>query len=123
MSCAPGESRRARRRQRDAEPARPAQRVRRSLIAELTDALQRARRRTGCARRRAGERGKSFSAGRRSQLDAAHGGLLATRPTSPMPAALASMLHTLDRLPKPTSRVVQGPAYGGGIGLVAGCDT
>jgi methylglutaconyl-CoA hydratase len=37
-------------------------------------------------------------------------------------AGLAAMLHTLDRLPKPTVALVQGPAYGGGVGLVACCD-
>jgi methylglutaconyl-CoA hydratase len=37
-------------------------------------------------------------------------------------AALAKMLHTLDRLPKPTIALVQGPAYGGGVGLAACCD-
>jgi methylglutaconyl-CoA hydratase len=31
-------------------------------------------------------------------------------------------MHTLDRLPKPTLAVVQGAAYGGGVGLVACCD-
>lgn len=35
---------------------------------------------------------------------------------------LAELLHTLDRLAKPTVAVVQGPAYGGGVGLVAACD-
>jgi methylglutaconyl-CoA hydratase len=35
---------------------------------------------------------------------------------------LAALMHTLDRLPKPTLALVQGPAYGGGIGLVACCD-
>ncbi|MBV9655387.1 MAG: enoyl-CoA hydratase/isomerase family protein [Acetobacteraceae bacterium] len=37
--------------------------------------------------------------------------------------ALAQMLHMLDRLNKPTVGVVQGPAYGGGVGLLACCDT
>ena len=37
-------------------------------------------------------------------------------------AALAALMHTLDRLPKPTVAVVQGVAYGGGVGLVACCD-
>ena len=37
-------------------------------------------------------------------------------------AALAGMLHTLDRLPKTTIALVQGAAYGGGVGLVACCD-
>jgi methylglutaconyl-CoA hydratase len=36
--------------------------------------------------------------------------------------ALAGMLHTLDTCPKPTVAMVQGPAYGGGVGLVAACD-
>jgi methylglutaconyl-CoA hydratase len=35
---------------------------------------------------------------------------------------LAVMLRTLDTCPKPTVAVVQGPAYGGGVGLVAACD-
>lgn len=35
---------------------------------------------------------------------------------------LAEMLETLNHLPKPTVAVVQGPAYGGGVGLVAACD-
>ncbi len=36
--------------------------------------------------------------------------------------ALAEMLHALAAFPKPTLAVVQGPAYGGGVGLVACCD-
>ncbi|ONG54397.1 enoyl-CoA hydratase [Pseudoroseomonas deserti] len=35
---------------------------------------------------------------------------------------MAAMLHALDRLPKPTIALVQGSAYGGGVGLVACCD-
>ena len=35
---------------------------------------------------------------------------------------LAAMLHALDRLPKPVVALVQGAAYGGGVGLVACCD-
>lgn len=37
-------------------------------------------------------------------------------------AGLANLLFTLDRLPKPTLAVVQGNAFGGGVGLVACCD-
>ncbi len=37
-------------------------------------------------------------------------------------AALAHLMRTLDRLPKPTLAVVQGNAYGGGVGLAACCD-
>jgi len=36
--------------------------------------------------------------------------------------ALADMLATLDRLPKPTIARVHGPAFAGGTGLVASCD-
>ena len=36
--------------------------------------------------------------------------------------ALAEMLATLDRLSKPTVARVHGPAYAGGVGLVAACD-
>jgi methylglutaconyl-CoA hydratase len=36
--------------------------------------------------------------------------------------ALADMLATLDRMPKPTVARVHGPAFAGGTGLVAACD-
>jgi len=36
--------------------------------------------------------------------------------------ALATMLGTLDRLPKPTIARVHGPVFAGGTGLVAACD-
>ncbi len=36
--------------------------------------------------------------------------------------ALARLMETLDRLPKPTIAKVQGAAFGGGVGLVACCD-
>lgn len=36
--------------------------------------------------------------------------------------ALAELMQTLDRLAKPTIALVQGAAYGGGVGLVACCD-
>lgn len=36
--------------------------------------------------------------------------------------ALATMLHTLHTLPKPTIAKVQGAAFGGAVGLVACCD-
>src|SRR5262245_41896567 len=35
---------------------------------------------------------------------------------------LARMLHGLAGLPKPTIALVQGPADGGGVGLIAACD-
>jgi methylglutaconyl-CoA hydratase len=36
--------------------------------------------------------------------------------------ALAGLMRTLNGLPKPTIALVQGPAFGGGVGLVACCD-
>ncbi len=36
--------------------------------------------------------------------------------------ALATMLHTLNTLPKPTIARVQGAAFGGAVGLIACCD-
>ena len=36
--------------------------------------------------------------------------------------ALSELMHVLDTLPRPTIAVVQGAAYGGGVGLVACCD-
>jgi methylglutaconyl-CoA hydratase len=36
--------------------------------------------------------------------------------------ALAELLRTLNELAKPTIALVQGPAFGGGVGLVAACD-
>jgi methylglutaconyl-CoA hydratase len=36
--------------------------------------------------------------------------------------ALAAMLRTLDRMRKPTLARVHGPAFAGGVGLVAACD-
>jgi methylglutaconyl-CoA hydratase len=36
--------------------------------------------------------------------------------------ALASMLEAIDRCPHPVLALVQGAAYGGGVGLVAACD-
>lgn len=35
---------------------------------------------------------------------------------------LARLMHVIDTCPKPTIAVVQGAAYGGGVGLVACCD-
>ncbi len=35
---------------------------------------------------------------------------------------LAELLHLLYELPKPTVALIQGPAYGGGVGLIAACD-
>jgi methylglutaconyl-CoA hydratase len=36
--------------------------------------------------------------------------------------AIAQLMQALDKLPKPTLALVQGAAFGGGVGLVAACD-
>lgn len=65
--------------------------------------------------------GRSFSAGadldwmRRTAQESRQANLADAR-------RFAAMLRTLDRLPQPTVALVQGPAYGGGIGLIAACD-
>lgn len=65
--------------------------------------------------------GKSFSAGadlnwmkRMAEYD--HAQNLADA------KALAALMHAIDTCPKPVLGVVQGAAYGGGVGLVACCD-
>ena len=65
--------------------------------------------------------GKSFSAGAdlgwmRRMADYSHEQNLADA------AGLAELMRTLDTLSKPTIALVQGAAYGGGVGLVACCD-
>ncbi len=65
--------------------------------------------------------GKSFSAGAdlgwmQRMADYSHAENLADA------EALANLLRTLNDLPKPTIALVQGAAYGGGVGLVAACD-
>jgi methylglutaconyl-CoA hydratase len=65
--------------------------------------------------------GKSFSAGgdlgwMRRAAEKNHAGNIRDA------MALAGLMRTLDALPKTTIAVVQGAAYGGGVGLVACCD-
>ncbi len=65
--------------------------------------------------------GKSFSAGAdlgwmRRMADYGEAENLADA------GALARLMHVLNDLPKPTVALVQGAAYGGGVGLVACCD-
>ena len=66
-------------------------------------------------------RGKSFCAG----ADLAHMKKAAAFTQAENVAdakALARLLMVLGGLPKPTVALVQGPAYGGGVGLVSACD-
>jgi methylglutaconyl-CoA hydratase len=92
-----------------------------ALIAELTAALNRL---GGDSRVRAvvlASSGRSFSAG--ADLEWMRRMARHSFETNLADAAgLAGLMHTLDRLPKPTLALVQGAAYGGGVGLVACCD-
>ena len=68
----------------------------------------------------AGE-GASFSAG--ADLNWMRGMAAASEADNRDDAlALAHLMRTLDELPKPTIARVHGPAFGGGVGLVACCD-
>ena len=68
----------------------------------------------------AGE-GASFSAG--ADLNWMRGMAAASEADNRDDAlALARLMRTLDELPKPTIARVHGPAFGGGVGLVACCD-
>jgi methylglutaconyl-CoA hydratase len=92
-----------------------------ALIAGLTGALRRLGADPGVRAVVLASSGRSFSAGadlewmRRMARHSFDNNLADA-------AGLAGLLHTLDRLPKPTLALVQGPAYGGGVGLVACCD-
>lgn len=91
------------------------------LIAELTARLERLGSQDGVRAVVLASTGRSFSAG----ADLAWMRRMAGYSEAENLAdaeALARMLHTLDRLPRPTLALVQGPAYGGGVGLVACCD-
>jgi methylglutaconyl-CoA hydratase len=92
-----------------------------ALIADLTASLRRVSERTDVRAVVLTGAGRSFSAGAdlewmRRMAGASRAANLADA------AALGRLMHTLDRLPKPTIALVQGAAYGGGVGLVACCD-
>lgn len=92
-----------------------------ALVAALTAALEALGRDDRVRVVLLAARGKSFSAGadlgwmRRMASYSREDNLRDAR-------ALATLMRTLDGLPKPTVAVVQGAAYGGGVGLVACCD-
>ncbi|TYO98596.1 methylglutaconyl-CoA hydratase [Geothermobacter ehrlichii] len=92
-----------------------------ALIAEMTTALRRLAIDPAVRVVCLAAAGKSFSAGAdlawmRRMADYTYEENVADA------MALAELMTTLDTLPKPTIALVQGAAYGGGVGLVAACD-
>ena len=92
-----------------------------ALIARLTRALEDAEASEDVRVVVLAGTGKSFCAG----ADLAHmkkaAGFLEAENIADA-QALARLLMVLGGLPKPTVALVQGPAYGGGVGLVSACD-
>jgi methylglutaconyl-CoA hydratase len=92
-----------------------------TLIAELTDALRTMEAEEGIRVVVLSSVGKSFSAG--ADLNWMRRVAAASQEENKRDAmALAALMRTLAELRKPTVARVQGPAYGGGVGLVACCD-
>ncbi len=92
-----------------------------ALIAELTDAFRSMEAEEGIRCVVLSAVGKSFSSG----ADLAWMRRVAGAPQEENrrdAMALAALMRTLSELKKPTIARVQGPAYGGGVGLVACCD-
>ena len=92
-----------------------------ALIAELTDALRAMEAEEGIRVVVLSSVGKSFSAG--ADLNWMRRMAAASLEENKRDAmALAALMRTLAELRKPTVARIQGPAYGGGVGLVACCD-
>jgi methylglutaconyl-CoA hydratase len=92
-----------------------------ALIAELTEALRSMEAEDGIRCVVLSSVGKSFSAG--ADLNWMRRVAGASQEENKRDAmALAALMRTLAELRKPTVARVQGPAYGGGVGLVACCD-
>jgi methylglutaconyl-CoA hydratase len=92
-----------------------------TVVGALRDALARARDEAAIRAVVLAATGKSFSAG--VDLDRLRRLASMTHAESVADAlALGSALVALSSLEKPTIAVVQGPAYGGGVGLILACD-
>jgi methylglutaconyl-CoA hydratase len=91
------------------------------VIAELTEALRAVEGEDGVRLVVLSAAGKSFCAGADlNWMKRASGFTKDENQRDSM--ALGALMRTLDHLRKPTIARVQGPAYGGGVGLVACCD-
>jgi methylglutaconyl-CoA hydratase len=91
------------------------------LIRELTDALRSMEAEDGIRAIVLSSAGRSFSAGADlNWMRRVAGSSVEENRRDAM--ALAALMRTLAELRKPTVARVQGPAYGGGVGLVACCD-
>lgn len=91
------------------------------LIMELTGSLEKSAGEAGIRALVLSGKGKSFSAG--ADLNWMHRAADYSPEENQADAdRLAAMLHTLDSFPVPTVVVVNGAAFGGGVGLVASCD-
>jgi methylglutaconyl-CoA hydratase len=92
-----------------------------ALIAELTEAFRSMEAEDGIRCVVLSSAGRSFSAG--ADLNWMRRVAAASQEENKRDAmALAALMRTLAELRKPTVARVQGPAYGGGVGLVACCD-
>jgi len=92
-----------------------------ALIAELTEALRSMEAEDGIRCVVLSSVGRSFSAGADlNWMRRVAGASLDENKRDAM--ALAALMRTLAELKKPTVARVQGPAYGGGVGLIACCD-
>jgi methylglutaconyl-CoA hydratase len=92
-----------------------------ALIAELTQALRRLDADAAVRAVVLAANGPSFSAGADLQWMRRMAAYSEAENEADA-RALADLMRTLDRLAKPTVAVVQGAAFGGGVGLVACCD-
>jgi methylglutaconyl-CoA hydratase len=92
-----------------------------ALIAELTDAFRSVGADPAVRVIVLGATGKSFSAG--ADLTWMQRSAYYSEAENLADAGnLAAMLRAIDTVPKPVVASVQGPVYGGGVGLVAACD-
>ena len=92
-----------------------------ALIAELTAALKRLEQDPEVRAVLLAAEGKSFSAGADLNWMKRMAGY-STEENRADARGLAGLMRTLNDLAKPTIALVQGAAYGGGVGLVACCD-